>query len=94
MTANTVPSTESTPHKLSPIAEKLIEAVAAEIKGDVVARHKLNIVSPSFPLNHRSMANRDAIPGQGVKEFIMVGGRRFYSKSSLLEMLRTYLSKS
>lgn len=89
----TAPKYEPTPAELSPIAEKLLRAVDDEIKGDVIARHKLNKLSPSFPYSYRTLANRDCI-GTGVKEFIMIGGRRFYIKNSLLEMLRDDLTKS
>jgi hypothetical protein len=67
-----------------------LEAVDAEIKGAVLARHKLNKISPSFPLDHRSLANRDCL-GLGVKGAVTIGGRVFYSKIALLDMLRAYL---
>jgi len=92
-TSPTTPKPETTPTALSPIAEKLLQAVADEIKGDVIARHKINKLSPSFPYHHRTMANRDCL-GTGVKEFITVGGRRFYLTKSLLDMLRADLSKT
>jgi len=86
-------TTESTPKALSPIAEKLMATIESEIKTDVIARHKINIISPSFPLGHRTMANRDALK-IGPKEFQLISGKIYYTKSSLLENLRTYLAKS
>jgi hypothetical protein len=89
----TTPAPESTPKPLSPIAEMLIQAVDSELKGDIIPRHKLNILSPSFPYNHRTMANRDNLKTD-VREFIVLRGRRFYVKRSLLKMLREDLSKA
>jgi hypothetical protein len=88
----TAVSIETPATTLSPVAEKLIEAVAAEIKGDVIARHKLNNTSPSFPYNHRTMANKDS-KKQGPAEFLIVGGRCFYTKKSLLNFLRVDLER-
>lgn len=91
-TKNTTPATESTPKPLSPIAEMLIQVVDGELKGDIIPRHKLNILSPSFPYSHRTMSNRDSLK-TGVREFIVFRGRRFYVKRSLLKMLREDLSE-
>lgn len=93
MIMHTQKTTVPAPAPLSPVAEKLIETVAAEIKGDVIARHKLNNISPSFPYNHRTMANRDS-KKLGPAEFLIVGGRRFYTKKSLLDFLRADLERS
>lgn len=90
-TQKTVPIKISTT-TLSPIAEKLIEAVDAEIKSDVIARHKLNLFSPSFPYNHRTMANKDS-KNQGPQEFFIAYNQRFYTKKSLLDFLRNNLKK-
>lgn len=90
--------THETPPVLSPVAQKLIDAVTNELKGEIVPRHKINKLSPSFPFNHRTMANKDSLKidgvSTGVKEFIMVGGRRHYVRSSLIAWMRAVLSKS
>ncbi|MEQ8159716.1 MAG: hypothetical protein ABRQ33_00890 [Smithellaceae bacterium] len=78
--------------KMPPIAKQLVEAVAGEIKSDFVARSKVNKISPSFPYNHRTCANRDALK-TGVKEKILVGNNILYKTTSLLEMLCEDLSK-
>ena len=79
----TAVSIETPATTLSPVAEKLI---------DVIARHKLNNTSPSFPYNHRTMANKDS-KKQGPAEFLIVGGRCFYTKKSLLNFLRVDLER-
>lgn len=91
MTQQITPN-EETPAKLSPIKQSILDAVAQEVPAAGVFRNRLNAVSLSFPLNYRTLANHDAM-GMGPREFEMIGGRRFYSKSSLLENLREYLSK-
>ena len=78
--------------QLSPVAEKLIAAVEAELGPGFTARHKINQVSKSFPYLHRTMANRDAL-GTGPKEKILIGKHIFYSNPSVLEMLRVDLSR-
>lgn len=81
---------KTAPKNLSPISEQLITAVDSEIKSNVVARHKLNSISPSFPYNHRTMANKDS-KKLGPTESFMVGGKRFYTKKALLNFLRSDL---
>lgn len=87
------PNQEQTPQTLSPIAERMIEAVNQELKGDTFPRHKINKLSPSFPYSHRTLANRDSL-GTGCKETLTIGGRVFYTKSGILEMLRRDLAKA
>jgi len=74
--------------RLSPVAEKLIAAVEAEL-GSIgfTARNKINDFSKTFPYDHRTLANRDVL-GTGPKEKILIGKRIFYSNESILEMLR------
>lgn len=72
---------------LSPIAQKLIEAVEAELGPGFTARHEVNQKSPSYPYKHRTIANRDSL-GTGPKEKILIGKHVFYSNSSLVAMLR------
>lgn len=74
------------------IKEELLAAVAAEIKGEFVQRHKINDISPSFPYHHRTLANRESL-GTGPKEAFMVGKHKMYAKSALLQMLRDDLSR-
>lgn len=73
------------------LREQLIAAVDSELKSEFPQRHKLNKESPSFPYNHRTMANRDSL-GTGPKEAFMVGKHKIYRKAALLEMLRADLS--
>lgn len=73
------------------IREQLISAIATEIKGEFVQRHKLNLISPSFPYNHRTMANRDSLK-TGPAGAFTIGKHKFYRKTALLEMLRSDLS--
>ena len=70
--------------------EKLLAAVDAELKAAFVPRHLVNKLSPSFPYNHRTLANRDC-DGSGPTETIMIGGRMFHEKKSLLDWLRLRL---
>jgi hypothetical protein len=86
---------EETP-QLSPLAEMLIRAVDKEIVPEVFARHNINKLSPSFPYNHRTMANRDSSKKDDVvrvKNTTVIGGRPYYSKQSLLAMLREDLAR-
>lgn len=79
--------------QLSDIAVKLISAVESEIGSTGFSpRHKINKISPSFPYDHRTMANRDSL-GTGPKEKILVGKHIFHGNLSLLEMLCMDLSK-
>jgi len=55
-------------------------------------RHRINQASPSFPYNHRTMANRDSL-GTGPKDQINVGKHKFYGNLSILAMLCEDLSK-
>jgi len=77
---------------LSPVAEKLIASVKTELGDGFTARHKINTLSPSFPYNHRTLANRDSL-GTGPAEKIFIGKHIFYSNQSILEMLIDDLSK-
>ena len=70
--------------------EKLIEAVRQELKGEFIQRHKVNILSPSFPYDYRTLANCDCL-GTGPAETLMCGGRMLYAKDSLLAWLRARL---
>lgn len=81
-------------YRLSPVAIKLVEAVAPELGNPdgFTPRHKLNQISPSFPYNHRTMANRDSL-GTGPKDQINVGKHKFYRNLSILEILCKDLSK-
>ena len=72
--------------------EQLLAAIAAEIKGEFVQRRKINELSPSFPYNHRTLANRDSLH-TGVRGAFMAGKHIFYPKAALLEMLREDLSR-
>jgi len=81
-------------YQLPPVAIKLIEAVASDL-GDpngFTPRHKLNQKSPSFPYNHRTIANRDSL-GTGPKERLLIGKYMFHRNLSILEMLCEDLSK-
>jgi len=79
-------------YRLSNVAVKLIAAVEAEIgHTGFTARHKINQASPSFPFNHRTMANRDSL-GTGPMDQINVGKHKFYGNLSILEMLCQDLS--
>ncbi len=89
---HTTPESQSTSHELSAIAEKLIQAVENEIKAEIFPRHTINKLSPSFPYNHRTLANRDAL-NTGISEFLMLGGRRFITKKSTIDFLRRELAK-
>jgi len=81
---------------LSPAAEMLLEAIDRELP-DIIPRHKINKLSPSFPLSKRTLANRDSISrretGRPYVEQTDIGGRRFLIKSSLLSVMRVELSK-
>lgn len=81
-----------TDYQLEDVAKKLIEAVKAELGNGFTPRHQVNKKSPSFPYNHRTMANRDCV-GTGPREKILIGKHIFYSNSSILEMLCKDLSK-
>lgn len=90
---NTIPESQSAPTELSAIAEELIRAVENEIKAEVFPRHAINKLSPSFPYNHRTLANRDA-QKSGVSDFLMLGGRRLITKKGVLDFLRAELSRA
>jgi hypothetical protein len=87
-----ITTTDKEASRLSPIAEKLIAAVEAELGDGFTARHKINQAAKSFPYNHRTMANRDALK-TGPKEKILIGKHIFYNNQSVLDMLRADLSK-
>jgi hypothetical protein len=72
--------------------DQLIAAINTEIKGEFIPRSKINQQSPSFPYNHRTLANRDSLH-TGVKGAFMVGKHIIYPKIALIEMLREDLSK-
>jgi hypothetical protein len=74
------------------VREQLLAAIDTEIKGEFVPRSKINELSPSFPYNHRTLANRDSLH-TGVIGAFMVGKRIIYPKAALLEMLREDLSR-
>lgn len=86
-------SEEKITNTLSPVAERILEAVANEIRGEVIPRHKINKISPSFPFSHRTLANRDSA-GTGCKETLIIGNRMFYTKAGILDMLRSDLAKA
>lgn len=71
--------------------EKLIAAIAAEINAEFVPRHEINERSPSFPYDHRTMANRDSM-GTGPQGSFTVGKHKMYHTPRLIEMLRSDLS--
>ena len=80
---------------LSEIDEQLIKAVDAEIKAEFFPRHNLNKLSPSYPHNHRTLANRQSMARRSHEIFVehtMIGGRCFISKKSLLATLRAELA--
>jgi hypothetical protein len=81
-------------YQLSPVAVKLLVAVASELGNPdgFTARHRLNQKCPSFPLNHRTLANRDSL-GTGPKEKILVGKQVFYRNYAILEALCRELSR-
>jgi hypothetical protein len=54
---NTVGKTKIPEH----IIEQLLAAIDTEIKGEFIQRCKINEISPSFPYDHRTMANRDSL---------------------------------
>lgn len=72
------------------LVEKLISAIDSELKGDMIPRHKINELSPSFPWGYRTVANWDSL-GVGVKESLAAGKYRLYVKSSLLDLVRRRL---
>jgi hypothetical protein len=72
------------------LVERLISAIDTELKGDMILRHKINELSPSFPWNHRTLANWESA-GIGVQESLAAGKFRLYSKSSLLQLVRRRL---
>jgi len=79
--------------RLSDVAIKLVSAVESEIGSTgFTPRHRINQASPSFPYNHRTMANRDSL-GTGPKDQINVGKHKFYGNLSILAMLCEDLSK-
>lgn len=75
----------------SQILEKIIQAVGQELPS-VVARHKINIQSPSWPYSRGTMQNRDC-DGTGVKGKFVVGAHVYYLREKCLEFLRDELSK-
>jgi len=71
-----------------PLVEQVIHAVDREIKADVFARHKINILSPSCPYDHRTIANQ-----YHSEDKILIGGRVYLSKASFLKFLRQKLEQ-
>jgi hypothetical protein len=72
------------------LIEKLIGAIDGELKGEMILRHRINELSPSFPWNYRTLANWDSL-GIGVEESLPAGKYRLYVKSSLLNLVRRRL---
>jgi hypothetical protein len=75
----------------SQLIEKVVEAVRKEL-AEIVPRHKINKLSPSWPYSKGTMQNRDC-DGTGVKEKFMIGKHVFYLREQCLEFLRDELSK-
>jgi len=71
-----------------PLVEQLIHAVDREIIPEVFPRHKLNILSPSCPYDHRTIANQ-----YHSEDKILIGGRVYLSKASFLKFLRRKLEQ-
>lgn len=74
--------------QLHPLVEQLIRAVDREILADVFPRHKINILSPSCPYDHRTIANQ-----YHSEDKIVIGGRVYLSKASFLKFLRQKLEQ-
>jgi len=83
-------------NRLSPAAEQILEAVDRELPA-IIPRHKINKLSPSCPLDHRTWANKDSLArkltGQPLVEQTEMAGRIFYLKPSFMQALKNELSK-
>jgi hypothetical protein len=73
------------------MAQAVIDAVDRELAAEIIPRHRINELSPSWPWHFRTMANRDSKKTSKI-ETIMIGGRQFYKKTSMLDFLRRELA--
>ncbi len=85
-----------TQQQLSPAARLILKAVDDELP-EVFQRQHLNKLSPSFPWNFRTLANRDSLArrrtGQPLIQQTQIDGRTFYIKASFMDVLRAELTK-